>query len=165
MGNVLFCWSLINRRKGKERKGKKERERERERERIRGRGTFGIYERILREGRYHGLGFAMNTSSHLSSTHSSPSEFGDETSMMETTNWQRIPPPMQATSPPINGSSAPSSIPAKAQTLPLQKRRRVTRACDECRRKKIKCDGKQPDRKSTRLNSSHLARSRMPSSA
>jgi hypothetical protein len=29
-------------------------------------------------------------------------------------------------------------------TLPLQKRRRVTRACDECRRKKIKCDGKQP---------------------
>lgn len=24
------------------------------------------------------------------------------------------------------------------------KRRRVTRACDECRRKKIKCDGKQP---------------------
>ena len=31
----------------------------------------------------------------------------------------------------------------KAQT-PMQKRRRVTRACDECRRKKIKCDGKQP---------------------
>ncbi|KAI1861344.1 uncharacterized protein JN550_010874 [Neoarthrinium moseri] len=29
-------------------------------------------------------------------------------------------------------------------SLPLQKRRRVTRACDECRRKKIKCDGKQP---------------------
>lgn len=27
---------------------------------------------------------------------------------------------------------------------PQQKRRRVTRACDECRRKKIKCDGKQP---------------------
>lgn len=26
----------------------------------------------------------------------------------------------------------------------LHKRRRVTRACDECRRKKIKCDGKQP---------------------
>lgn len=25
---------------------------------------------------------------------------------------------------------------------PLQKRRRVTRACDECRRKKIKCDGR-----------------------
>lgn len=29
-------------------------------------------------------------------------------------------------------------------TVPMQKRRRVTRACDECRRKKIKCDGKQP---------------------
>jgi hypothetical protein len=27
---------------------------------------------------------------------------------------------------------------------PLQKRRRVTRACDECRRKKIKCDGRMP---------------------
>ncbi|PHH49569.1 putative transcriptional regulatory protein YJL206C [Ceratocystis fimbriata CBS 114723] len=27
---------------------------------------------------------------------------------------------------------------------PAQKRRRVTRACDECRQKKIKCDGKQP---------------------
>ena len=26
---------------------------------------------------------------------------------------------------------------------PSPKRRRVTRACDECRRKKIKCDGKQ----------------------
>jgi hypothetical protein len=31
-----------------------------------------------------------------------------------------------------------------ATSLPVQKRRRVTRACDECRRKKIKCDGKQP---------------------
>jgi Fungal Zn(2)-Cys(6) binuclear cluster domain len=29
-------------------------------------------------------------------------------------------------------------------SIPMQKRRRVTRACDECRRKKIKCDGKQP---------------------
>ncbi|KAM0247220.1 hypothetical protein ACHAQJ_009952 [Trichoderma viride] len=35
-----------------------------------------------------------------------------------------------------DGESAPSQ--------PIQKRRRVTRACDECRRKKIKCDGKQP---------------------
>lgn len=34
------------------------------------------------------------------------------------------------------GESKPSA--------PMQKRRRVTRACDECRRKKIKCDGKQP---------------------
>ena len=29
-------------------------------------------------------------------------------------------------------------------SLPMQKRRRVTRACDTCRGKKIKCDGKQP---------------------
>jgi hypothetical protein len=35
------------------------------------------------------------------------------------------------------------SNPSKPQG-PLPKRRRVTRACDECRRKKIKCDGKQP---------------------
>ncbi|RPB15373.1 hypothetical protein P167DRAFT_551998 [Morchella conica CCBAS932] len=47
------------------------------------------------------------------------------------------------TCPVIKGSSATSSVPTKAP-LPLQKRRRVTRACDECRRKKIKCDGKQP---------------------
>jgi hypothetical protein len=33
---------------------------------------------------------------------------------------------------------------ASRPSAPLQKRRRVTRACDECRRKKIKCDGKQP---------------------
>ncbi|CRK36958.1 hypothetical protein BN1708_020163, partial [Verticillium longisporum] len=36
-----------------------------------------------------------------------------------------------------NESGDPASV-------PVQKRRRVTRACDECRRKKIKCDGKQP---------------------
>ncbi|KAE9972497.1 hypothetical protein BLS_004014 [Venturia inaequalis] len=33
---------------------------------------------------------------------------------------------------------------ADGPTKPMRKRRRVTRACDECRRKKIKCDGKQP---------------------
>lgn len=33
---------------------------------------------------------------------------------------------------------------SQAEPMPVQKRRRVTRACDECRRKKIKCDGKQP---------------------
>ncbi len=32
----------------------------------------------------------------------------------------------------------------EVSSIPTQKRRRVTRACDECRRKKIKCDGKQP---------------------
>ena len=42
---------------------------------------------------------------------------------------------------------SPSSVDGEAGTKPhgpMQKRRRVTRACDECRRKKIKCDGKQP---------------------
>ncbi|KAK5997464.1 Putative transcriptional regulatory C16G5.16-like protein [Cladobotryum mycophilum] len=40
----------------------------------------------------------------------------------------------------MTGADAESSAPSQ----PIQKRRRVTRACDECRRKKIKCDGKQP---------------------
>ncbi|EXJ81245.1 hypothetical protein A1O3_07535 [Capronia epimyces CBS 606.96] len=39
---------------------------------------------------------------------------------------------------------SPSSESGTKPTPPMQKRRRVTRACDECRRKKIKCDGKQP---------------------
>ncbi|GME54241.1 hypothetical protein GTA08_BOTSDO03581 [Neofusicoccum parvum] len=44
-------------------------------------------------------------------------------------------------SPPADGA-ADSHAPRPQ--VPMQKRRRVTRACDECRRKKIKCDGKQP---------------------
>ncbi|KAJ8065686.1 hypothetical protein OCU04_006357 [Sclerotinia nivalis] len=36
------------------------------------------------------------------------------------------------------------AAPSQPRPAPIQKRRRVTRACDECRRKKIKCDGKQP---------------------
>ncbi|TAQ86487.1 hypothetical protein B7494_g5184 [Chlorociboria aeruginascens] len=47
-----------------------------------------------------------------------------------------------------DSNAGPSQTSPSAQlsraTAPLQKRRRVTRACDECRRKKIKCDGKQP---------------------
>lgn len=42
------------------------------------------------------------------------------------------------------GASGGSSTAADTPSMPVQKRRRVTRACDECRRKKIKCDGKQP---------------------
>lgn len=51
-------------------------------------------------------------------------------------------------------STGPNSVKAEQEDggvsasnsshMPVQKRRRVTRACDECRRKKIKCDGKQP---------------------
>ncbi|KAL7268949.1 Gypsy retrotransposon integrase-like protein 1 [Rhizina undulata] len=89
----------------------------------------------------------MTSAAHLSSAHSSPSSFEEEAAMLGTTNWQHVPPPVQTTPPSIAGSvadgSTTSSVPTKA-TLPLQKRRRVTRACDECRRKKIKCDGKQP---------------------
>ncbi|KAL6713434.1 Gypsy retrotransposon integrase-like protein 1 [Lecanora helva] len=44
---------------------------------------------------------------------------------------------------PDQNASGRSNQPAQS-LAPLQKRRRVTRACDECRRKKIKCDGKQP---------------------
>lgn len=42
------------------------------------------------------------------------------------------------------GGSMPSSTQPSQVLMPMQKRRRVTRACDECRRKKIKCDGKKP---------------------
>lgn len=83
------------------------------------------------------------SASHLGSTHSSPESFDDDTGMMGTANWQHMPPPVQTAPPSIAGSSTASSVPIKTP-LPLQKRRRVTRACDECRRKKIKCDGKQP---------------------
>jgi hypothetical protein len=38
---------------------------------------------------------------------------------------------------------APTGEQSNNNSVPMQKRRRVTRACDECRRKKIKCDGKQ----------------------
>lgn len=62
--------------------------------------------------------------------HSSPEDFEIEDA--STTHWQG-----QQPSP--NLSQQPQRLSA-----PLQKRRRVTRACDECRRKKIKCDGKQP---------------------
>ncbi|KAG9688148.1 hypothetical protein KCU95_g9088, partial [Aureobasidium melanogenum] len=44
---------------------------------------------------------------------------------------------------PTGPSGSLAQTQSKSQ-LPMQKRRRVTRACDECRRKKIKCDGKQP---------------------
>ncbi|KAL8806836.1 MAG: hypothetical protein Q9182_001096 [Xanthomendoza sp. 2 TL-2023] len=51
---------------------------------------------------------------------------------------------------PQNNQSGPGNDPAANTSRSpnasgsMQKRRRVTRACDECRRKKIKCDGKQP---------------------
>jgi hypothetical protein len=70
-----------------------------------------------------------------SAGHSSPESFEveDEHNSMSSAHWQ------------MHGqtSSDPAAQSSRAPA-PLQKRRRVTRACDECRRKKIKCDGKQP---------------------
>lgn len=47
-------------------------------------------------------------------------------------------------SPSATPAADTKGVPAAKTPGQLQKRRRVTRACDECRRKKIKCDGKQP---------------------
>jgi hypothetical protein len=60
---------------------------------------------------------------------------GDEAPAVKLESAQTSPSTANAT-----GKNASSGKPAAH----LQKRRRVTRACDECRRKKIKCDGKQP---------------------
>jgi hypothetical protein len=84
---------------------------------------------------------------HLASTQSSPASFdGDTGMMMHSSSWQQhmAHPPMQHGAPPSVASNGASSAVPNKNPLPLQKRRRVTRACDECRRKKIKCDGKQP---------------------
>jgi hypothetical protein len=73
--------------------------------------------------------------SSTSPGHSSPESFevDDDNNPAQSAHWQMH----GQTSP--NSTSQPPRAPA-----PLQKRRRVTRACDECRRKKIKCDGKIP---------------------
>lgn len=47
-------------------------------------------------------------------------------------------------SPQLSTEGADEGDSLSKQSGPVQKRRRVTRACDECRRKKIKCDGNQP---------------------
>jgi len=73
--------------------------------------------------------------STASPSHSSPESFevetvDDDIGATQLAHWQQTSPNSKAQPP------RPSA--------PLLKRRRVTRACDECRRKKIKCDGKQP---------------------
>lgn len=60
----------------------------------------------------------------------------------EAQDWHSSNNPTDTDTPPDVKSPDSDALPPKAP--PLQKRRRVTRACDECRRKKIKCDGKQP---------------------
>lgn len=76
---------------------------------------------------------------HLGSTHSSPNSFDD---MGHPVTWsQHMPPPLPTGAASMSGANG---VQQNKANLPIQKRRRVTRACDECRRKKIKCDGKQP---------------------
>ncbi|RDL40450.1 uncharacterized protein BP5553_00429 [Venustampulla echinocandica] len=85
--------------------------------------------------------FAQNASymanAPMTASPSSPNDSGDDDpAAVHSGQWQ-----------PSGGSgqASPSSTSLPPRTpAPLQKRRRVTRACDECRRKKIKCDGKQP---------------------
>lgn len=80
------------------------------------------------------MSMAMGASS-TSPGQSSPESFEieEDSNAAQPVQW----PGTEQTSP--TSGSQPPRVPA-----PLQKRRRVTRACDECRRKKIKCDGKQP---------------------
>ncbi|KAK4237914.1 fungal-specific transcription factor domain-containing protein [Achaetomium macrosporum] len=68
---------------------------------------------------------------------SSPDEFASPSESAKSPAQASIKPESEDASGVQDGS-------AEAPSMPLQKRRRVTRACDECRRKKIKCDGKQP---------------------
>ena len=59
-------------------------------------------------------------------------------------SWDDTAKQEHSSGPPSPSNSDPDDASHDRSAVPLQKRRRVTRACDECRRKKIKCDGKQP---------------------
>lgn len=58
--------------------------------------------------------------------------------------------PQVGASPPLiihpqsSSSSAAAGLNSDSNKDSAQKRKRVTRACDECRKKKVKCDGQQP---------------------
>ncbi|TKA62341.1 hypothetical protein B0A49_10847 [Cryomyces minteri] len=73
---------------------------------------------------------------------SSPEGFDDSASIAQ--DEQREDQQTQPNLSPSASAADTSSGQAPKSLPPVQKRRRVTRACDECRRKKIKCDGKQP---------------------
>ncbi|GKT47989.1 putative transcriptional regulatory protein [Colletotrichum spaethianum] len=67
----------------------------------------------------------------------------NESAAPSTNGWPVKEPPSPSGS--AHSGSDMDEKPSEAgNNAPVQKRRRVTRACDECRRKKIKCDGKQP---------------------
>ncbi|KAK6199206.1 transcriptional regulator [Scheffersomyces amazonensis] len=76
-----------------------------------------------------------------------------DTTLFSSANIHNYPPvsSIDSTSMSKDGSSSISSISqfpptpnVNSSTLAENKRRRVTRACDNCRQKKVKCDGKQP---------------------
>ncbi|CAD6499315.1 BgTH12-03435 [Blumeria graminis f. sp. triticale] len=66
----------------------------------------------------------------------------NESALIHSNTWSQQPQQPQYTR--IQDQSPKSTSESPQVHIPLLKRRRVTRACDECRRKKIKCDGKQP---------------------
>jgi hypothetical protein len=78
-----------------------------------------------------------------SADHSSADELEDDSTTIAEEHWHESRENKQNVSPSVGSSPASAQQPPKP-AVPVQKRRRVTRACDECRRKKIKCDGKQP---------------------
>lgn len=53
-------------------------------------------------------------------------------------------PPSPRESPQLSPTAAENDEDASRPAAPLRRRRMVTRACNGCRRKKIRCDGKQP---------------------
>lgn len=76
----------------------------------------------------------------------SPDVADDDPGQSSTNDWQAndAPTPSAGSVKSDNDADDDNNISTDALSQPIQKRRRVTRACDECRRKKIKCDGKQP---------------------
>ncbi|EME50244.1 hypothetical protein DOTSEDRAFT_68949 [Dothistroma septosporum NZE10] len=76
--------------------------------------------------------------------HESPEEYEERLTDAESVNEDPHDIKAEAEASPANSSATAQNAQAVKPAVHLQKRRRVTRACDECRRKKIKCDGKQP---------------------
>lgn len=80
--------------------------------------------------------------SDTADTRATPS--AGQSSALETSQQDDTADVPEQTSPINETNDDDAEQPQKPSAGPMQKRRRVTRACDECRRKKIKCDGKQP---------------------
>lgn len=78
--------------------------------------------------------------------HASPDEYDDHASEGDSAPEDAHDVKQESTpnSPKSAAHATGKNAPGGKTAHSMQKRRRVTRACDECRRKKIKCDGKQP---------------------